>query len=80
MKGIQETQGPFFKKRDREMGMYKYLGYETGQGWTIKALLRPYQDLIKGLLGSLEALAVHPWAQEFLYSPKSRTMKKNQGS
>ena len=30
--------------------------------------LRPYQALIKPLLGFLEPLAVHPWGLEFWYA------------
>ena len=50
------------------MSAYRYSRLETGQGWTLKALLRPYEALFKPLIGSLEPLAVHPWAQEFWYA------------
>ena len=43
------------------MAAYRYSRLEAGQGWTLKALLRPYEACIKALIGSLEPLAVHPW-------------------
>ena len=47
------------------LAAYQYSRLETFQGWTLKAFLRPYDGLI---MGSLEPLAVHPWAQELWYA------------
>ena len=42
------------------MALYKYPGYETGQGWTKTALKGPYKVPIRLLYGSYKAL-IRPW-------------------
>ena len=54
------------------LAAYSYPGNETGEEWTYEVSLGTYQGINKAFIrpyqGLSKDLAVHPWAQEFLYA------------